>query len=48
LKLATKEALQQIEEKKYEQELQSAGAQKIMKLGMAFCGKACELKTEVL
>jgi hypothetical protein len=48
LKVATKEALQQIEEKKYEQELQSAGAQKIIKLGMAFCGKACELKTEVL
>jgi hypothetical protein len=48
LKLATKEALQQIEEKKYEQELQSAGAQKIIKLGMAFCGKSCELKTEVL
>jgi hypothetical protein len=36
-------ALQQITEKDYAAELQAAGAQKIMQIGIAFCGKSVEI-----
>jgi hypothetical protein len=36
-------ALQQITEKDYAAELQSSGAQKIMQIGIAFCGKSVEI-----
>jgi hypothetical protein len=36
-------ALQQITEKDYAAELQSAGAQKIMQIGIAFYGKTVEI-----
>jgi hypothetical protein len=36
-------ALQQITEKDYASELQAAGAQKIMQIGIAFCGKTVEV-----
>jgi len=41
------EALQQIEENRYEAELKYDCFQKILKYGVAFCDKACRVKLEV-
>jgi hypothetical protein len=41
-------ALQQIIEKDYAAELQSAGAQKTMTIGIAFCGKTVEIALKPL
>ena len=40
----SKTALQQIENKKYEQRLLSMGVNKIYKYGIAFKGKECKIK----
>lgn len=39
----TKEALNQIYEKKYDEEMKSLGIKDIMKVGISFFGKECEL-----
>ena len=41
LEAACEAALQQIEDRKYEEGLKRRGMKKIMKYGMAFCGKDC-------
>ncbi len=41
-----RDALSQIDEKHYETEMQAAGIQEILKIGMAFCGKKISVKTE--
>ena len=41
LESACREALKQIEEKKYAEGLKRRGAKKILKYGIAFCGKEC-------
>jgi len=41
LEAACREALRQIEEKKYAEGLKRCGMKKIIKYGIAFCGKAC-------
>ena len=41
LEAACEEALRQIEDRKYEKGLERRGMKKIMKYGMAFCGKEC-------
>ncbi|HJB83841.1 MAG TPA: ATP-binding protein [Candidatus Mediterraneibacter intestinavium] len=41
LKAACSEALKQIEEKKYAEGLKRRGAKKLIKYGIAFCGKDC-------
>jgi hypothetical protein len=41
------EALQQIEEKKYDAELMQNGYQKIIKYGIAFCQKDCMVKSQM-
>jgi hypothetical protein len=38
-----KEALQQIEEKQYAKDLENEGYKNILKYGIAFCGKNCEV-----
>ena len=43
LKSVAVQALQQIEEKKYDTELQRAGVQEVYKYGIAFCGKQVEV-----
>ena len=40
----TQEAIDQIEEKKYEQELKNKGYENIIKYGIAFCDKECKIK----
>ena len=40
------EALQQIDEKRYETELRASGIQEVLKIGMAFLGKEIAVKTE--
>ena len=41
LETACKEALKQIEEKKYAEGLKRRGMKKVIKYGIAFCGKEC-------
>ena len=41
LETACKEALKQIEEKKYAEGLKRCGMKKIVEYGIAFCGKEC-------
>ena len=41
LEAACEEVLRQIEDRKYEKGLERRGMKKIMKYGMAFCGKEC-------
>lgn len=43
---ACKEALRQIEEKKYAIGLQRQGMKKVIRYGMAFCGKECMVVME--
>lgn len=46
LEAACREALKQIEEKKYAEGLSRRSAKKIIKYGIAFCGKECMVKME--
>ena len=41
-----KEALLQIQEKRYDTEMQERGIQEIVKLGIAFCGKRVKVITK--
>ena len=41
MEAACKEALEQIEEKKYAEGLKRRGMKKVIKYGIAFCGKEC-------
>ena len=41
LTVACTEALRQIEDRKYAEGLKQRGMKKIIKYGMAFCGKEC-------
>ena len=43
LEAACREALNQIEEKKYAEELRRRNMKKIMKYGIAFCRKECKV-----
>lgn len=43
LESKAKEAIKQIEEKKYDTELKSRGIENIIKLGIAFCGKKIKI-----
>ncbi len=47
LKKAVEQALTQIEEKKYEAEMQARGIQNIIKLGIAFDGKKTLVKEQM-
>lgn len=38
-----KDALKQIHEKKYEEEMKSLGVNEVIKVGISFCGKVCEV-----
>jgi len=44
---SSKNALNQIYEKKYQEELKSLGINAVIKLGISFCGKECEMIYEI-
>jgi hypothetical protein len=44
LQAGAEDALKQIEKRNYAQELQNSGAEKILKIGIAFCGKKLEIR----
>lgn len=46
LKKLAKRALEQIESKKYDEDMQVQGVNLIFKYGVAFCGKRVEIATQ--